>query len=132
MGLLVYILAGILLGICYELLKAFRKKANLPFVGVIADILFWGCSLAFCIWLFLLTGDRKFRFYEFFGISSGFFFYFWVVSEYFVTISEKIAGIFLFFLRFLFTILKFFGIMIKNGVLFLLKVAKTYPDICFE
>ncbi len=121
MTLLLDALAGILLGMCYDLLKAFRQKTKKPVISTAADIFFWGLFLIFGIWLFLLTGDRKFRFYELFGMCVGVFFYFWSVSAYFEGISEKIADIFLIFFRFLFTIIKFFGIIVKNGVLFLCK-----------
>lgn len=130
MALLMDVLAGILLGMCYDLLKAFRKKIKKPFISAMADICFWGLSLAFGVRLFLLTGDRKFRFYELFGMCVGFFFYFWSVSEYFVGISEIIADIFLVFFRFLFTIVKFFGIIMKNGVLFLLKPFGCVMSFC--
>ena len=113
-------LAGILLGSCYDLLKAFRKKKNSTLFGVLCDLIFWGISLALCVYLFLLTGDSKLRFYELLGMSSGFSCYFLLFSEYFVRITEKIADFFLFFLKIPFTIIKFFAIMIKNGVLFLL------------
>jgi len=66
-----------------------------------------------------LTGDQKLRCYELFALGSGFSCYFWSISSYFVKISEKIADYFLLFFKIPFTILKFFAIMIKNGVLFL-------------
>ena len=121
MTLLIDVLAGTLLGIVYDTLKALRKKIKRPVMSILADIVFWGITLAIGIQLFLLTGDRKFRFYELFGMSAGFFFYFWSLSAHCAGISEKIADIFLFFSRLLFKILKFFGIIGKNGVLFLCK-----------
>ena len=121
MTLLFDILSGMLLGMCYDIFKAFRRKTKAPAVGILLDLLFWGIALVLCVWLFLLTGDRKFRFYELFGMMSGFGVYFLTAGVYFVKISEKIADFFLFFFKFLFTIFKFFAIMIKNGVLFLCK-----------
>lgn len=119
MLIIVDALAGLLLGMCYDLLKAFRHTIKKKVLDVLLDLTFWGISLGLCIWLFLLTGDKKFRFYEFWGMSAGFVIYFFVISEYFVIISKKIADFFLFFLKIPFTILKYFAIMIKNGVLFL-------------
>lgn len=119
MALIVDILMGLFLGMCYELFKALRKKIGQPFVEMLLDFFFWAVAMFFCVRLFLLTGDRKLRFYELFGVFCGFSCYFGVISAYFVKISEKIAGFFLFFLRTLFTIVKFFAIMIKNGVLLL-------------
>lgn len=115
------ILAGLFLGMCYDLFKAFRRKTKASAVGVLLDVLFWVIALLVSIRLFLLSGDRKFRFYELFGLISGFWCYFLTVSKYFVKISGNIADIVLIFLKFLFTILRFFAIISKNGVLFLLK-----------
>lgn len=113
-------LAGLLLGACYELCKAFRHKIKKPALDWLSDFLFWMIALSVCVWLFLLTGDKQFRFYEFWGVCAGFVIYFLVISDFFVKISEKIADFFLFFFKIPFTILKYFAIMIKNGVLFLL------------
>ncbi len=124
MTLLCDIVAGILLGMCYDILKAFRKKIRRPIVNILSDLLFWIQSLLICIWLFLLTGDKQFRFYELFGAGAGFWCYFLTISDYFVKISEKIADFFLFFLKILFTIIKFFAIIVKNGVLFLYRPLK--------
>lgn len=120
MILLLDALAGLILGMCYDLLKAFRHKIQTTAGDILFDLSFWLISLWLCIRLFLLTGDQKFRFYELWGLSAGFTIYFLVISEYFVKISEKTVNIFLFFFKIPFTILKFFAIMIKNGVLFLL------------
>lgn len=119
MILMIDILAGFSLGMCYELFKAFRHKIKKTAGDILFDLMFWVFALAICVQLFLLMGDRKFRFYEFFGTAAGFCCYFSVFSGYFVKLSEKTANFFLFFLKIPFTILKFFAIMIKNGVLFL-------------
>ena len=120
MILMIDILTGLFLGLCYDIFKAFRHKIKKTIGDILLDLFFWAFALTVCIRLFLLTGDRKFRFYELFGTAAGFCCYFSVFSGYFVTISEKTADFFLFFLKIPFTILKFFAIMIKNGVLFLL------------
>lgn len=112
-------LAGIGLGMFYDVLRVFRQRSKRAFTDFLFDLLFWAGTLVICVYLFLLTGDRKFRFYELFGVLTGIFCYFLVISEYFVKISEKIADILLFFLKILFTIIKFFAIITKNGVLFL-------------
>ena len=118
--LLFDILAGFFLGFCYDLFKAFRNRTDNRILRWLLDLLFWWVVLLLCVWLFLLTGDQKLRYYELFALGSGFSCYFWSISSYFVKISEKIADYFLLFFKIPFTILKFFAIMIKNGVLFLL------------
>lgn len=118
MSLLLDVLCGLLLGFCYDILKSLRHKLQNKAVSFFLDLLFWGFALGICIFLFLLTGDQKFRFYELFLVGTGLLFYLWSLCGYFVGISEKIAVFFLFFFKLLFTSVRFFAIIIKNGVVF--------------
>ncbi len=119
MSLLFDVLCGLLLGFCYDILKSLRHRLKKPALTLLFDLFFWAFALGLCIFLFLLTGDQKFRFYELFGVSTGVLCYLWSLSKYFVGISGKIAYFFLFFFKLLFTSVKFFAIMIKTGVVFI-------------
>ena len=61
MALIIDILAGLFLGMCYDLFKAFRHEIKKTIGDILFDFIFWIFALAVCIRLFLLTGDRKFR-----------------------------------------------------------------------
>lgn len=113
------VLCGLLLGFCYDILKSIRHQLKKPALTFLLDFMFWIFALGVCIFLFLLTGDRKFRFYELIGVSTGLLCYLWSFGGYFVGISRKIAYFLLFFFKLLFTSVKFFAIMIKTGVVFI-------------
>ncbi len=113
------ILCGLLLGFCYDILKSMRHQLKKTALTFLLDLIFWMFALSVCIFLFLLTGDQKFRFYELIGVGIGLLFYLWSLCGYFVGISEKIAYFFLFFFKLLFTSVQFFAIMIKTGVVFI-------------
>ena len=119
MAFLTDILTGMILGSGYDLLKAIRKKADYTIISIVCDVMFWLFSCGLILFVFFLTNDMKLRAYEFFGILSGVLLYFTVFSAPLGLVYEKIADIFHFFCKILFTSVHFFGIIVKNGVLFL-------------
>lgn len=121
MAFLTDILTGIFLGCGYDFLKAIRTQTNRKAVLAICDILFWSVSCVAVLWVLFVTSDMRLRAYEFFGLLTGLFINFSVLSGFFSPLYKKIAEFLQLFFSFLFTTIRFFGIMIKNGVLFLCK-----------
>lgn len=122
MAFLIDIFAGMLIAFCYDFFRTLRHTVQNKAVQIISDILFW--ILTGCITLTALfyNSDIQLRAYEFFGILTGLFFYFSVLSSLLQPVHKMITNIFHFFSKTLFTIGNFFGIILKTGYLFL-----TFP-----
>lgn len=120
MAFLIDILTGLLVSVCYDLFRSFRHRIQRIKPNAILDILFWLFAGFLILSALFYNSDMALRAYEFLGILTGVFFYFSLLSSPLQPVFKKITGIFQFFSKILFTILRFFGIMIKNGFLFLL------------
>lgn len=116
---LIDICAGLLVGFGYDFFSALRHKIDQKTPNALLDFLFWLFAGGVILTALFYNSDLKLRAYEFFGISTGIFFYFSVLSSLFVPVHEKTADIFQFFYRILFTSARWFVIIIKNGLLFL-------------
>ncbi|MBQ7950333.1 MAG: spore cortex biosynthesis protein YabQ [Clostridia bacterium] len=119
MAFLIDICAGLLVGFGYDFFGALRHQIDKKKPNAFLDFLFWLFAGGVILTAFFYNSDLKLRAYEFFGILTGIFFYFSVLSNLFIPLHEKIADIFQFFYRILFTSVKWFVIIIKNGLLFL-------------
>lgn len=121
LAFLMDIFAGTVLGLGYDFLKAIRRRTTHNAILICCDMLFWLVSCSMILFVFFITSDMKLRAYEFFGLLTGIFLYFALFTRWLFPLCEKIAHFLQLFFKFLFTSLSFFGIIIKNGVLFSVK-----------
>lgn len=119
MAFLIDILTGLLVSFFYDLFRSLRHRIQRKKPNAILDILFWLFAGSLILSALFYNSDMALRAYEFLGILTGVFFYFSFLSSLLQPVFEKITGIFDFFSKILFTILRLFGIIIKNGFLFL-------------
>ncbi|MBQ7791921.1 MAG: spore cortex biosynthesis protein YabQ [Clostridia bacterium] len=117
MDFLLDILAGIVVWFGYDFFNTLRHRFHNKGAKVICDICFWLFAGALILGVLFYTADMALRAYEFLGILTGICFYYAILSDWLSPFHKKIADIFFFFYRILFTILRFFAIMIKNGFL---------------
>lgn len=87
-------LSGIVIGVIYDVLK--RIKKHLGFSSLLLDIgdVITFMTLSFCAYCSVyIINDGKVRWYEIFGIFSGFFMYMSFFSPYIVRLLEFFEGI---------------------------------------
>ena len=110
-NLLIFIVAGIILGIIFDVFRIIRKEFKTPdFMTYIEDIIFWlisGIILLFCIFTF---NNGELRLYLFISIILGNILYMLTLSKYFIKISS-------FFINFIKRILKIPISLIKKIII---------------
>ncbi len=121
MAFLTDILAGFILGCGYDFLKAVRIHTKYKTISAICDLIFWLFSCSMILFVFFITSDMKLRAYEFFGLLTGLFLYFISIARWTFPVYEKITFFLQVFFKILFTSIIFFGIMVKNCVLWITK-----------
>ena len=93
-GLILFTFAsGIIIGFIYDLYRLFRgPRGKNIYVTYISDILFWIlCSLI--IFVFLIVNNYAFiSTYAYVCIALGLFFYFKIISKYFLLLENKSIG----------------------------------------
>ena len=110
MTVIICIVCGLIIGYIYDFFRAIRITSNYnKALTLISDLLFWILSASIIILAFFYIDGLNLRFYRFLAIIIGTLLYFIFLSAFFLKISEKIFEIFAYFLKFLFTIMKFCG-----------------------
>ena len=113
MAFFITITAGFIISIIYDFFRVILHNTGKNKVKyTIIDIIFWIISGFTLIIAFYYSDNMKIRGYQFLGIFSGISVYFLFFSRYFVRLYFGIYKIFEFFFKILFTIGKFFVIMI--------------------
>lgn len=111
--------SGVLMGGLYDLFRAVRRRSPYPWVNILCDVLYWFLCAGLTLLVLFFTASMKLRGYAFLGIVWGVLLYAWCLSAPLAPFYQKIADILGFFLKILFTIGKFFVIIVKSSVLFL-------------
>lgn len=108
MSVIICTACGLLIGYIYDFFRAVRitSKYN-KILTLIADFSFWVITAIITILTFFYIDGLNLRFYRFMAIISGVILYFSFLSDFFLKISERIFEIFGYFLKILFTIIKF-------------------------
>ncbi len=123
MSFLFLILCGNAVGFSYDVFRAMRIKTKYnAAISVICDFLFWLLTIILTFFVLYKYYSFNLRLYHFLLISAGCSLYFAVFSGIFGKIILKILNIFEFFLKIVFTIIKFCGKILKKCFLFL-----TFP-----
>lgn len=113
------IVAGLVIALGYDFFNTLRHRLTPKKLGAICDVLFWLFAGTVILGVLFYTTDMELRSYAFFGILTGVFFYFTALSYLLQPFLKKLTDVFYFFWKILFTIARFFAIIIKNGLLFL-------------
>lgn len=110
MAVIICMVCGFLIGYIYDFFRAIRitSKHNKA-LTLISDLFFWIITALITILAFFYIDGLNLRFYRFLAIIIGALLYFIFLSSFFLNISERIFEIFGYFLKFLFTIMKFCG-----------------------
>ncbi len=113
------IAAGLIVAFGYDFFNTLRHRLSPKKLGAVCDFLFWLFAGSVILVVLFYTTDMELRSYAFFGILTGVFFYFTALSQLLQPFHQKITDVFHFFSKILFTTVRFFVIIIKNGFLFL-------------
>lgn len=130
MDFLLDILSGVIIAFGYDFFNTVRHRFRRKKAEIICDICFWLFAGGVILWVLFYTADMALRAYEFFGILTGVCFYFTALSQLLLPIHRKIADLFYFFSKMLFTTVSFSAIIIKNGFLFLWSPFRWLGRMC--
>ena len=75
--------AGVLLGLCYDLLRPLRLLPLPRLIGGLADLTFWAAAALLLFACALLLGDGRVRLYMAAGVMAG-------AAVYFLTLSSSV------------------------------------------
>lgn len=93
--LLSFFLAGISIGILFDVFRITRKSFKTPNIIIyIEDALFWILTGLIILTTTVICTDGQIRLYMILMIITGTFIYFLLVSKYFININVKILKIF--------------------------------------
>ena len=93
--LLSFFLAGISIGILFDVFRITRKSFKTPNIIIyIEDALFWILTGLIILTTTVICTDGQIRLYMILMIITGAFIYFLLVSKYFININVKILKIF--------------------------------------
>lgn len=88
---LIYLIAGVLICLLYDIFRALRKTVKTPdLVTYIEDTIFWILVAIFLIYLIFVLNSGEIRFFMFIAICLGGIVYYFTLSKYFMNISVHI------------------------------------------
>ena len=88
---LIYLIAGVLICLLYDIFRALRKTVKTPdLVTYIEDTIFWILVAIFLIYLIFVLSSGEIRFFMFIAICLGGIVYYFTLSKYFMNISVHI------------------------------------------
>ena len=88
---LIYLIAGVLICLLYDIFRAVRKTVKTPdLVTYIEDTIFWILVAIFLIYLIFVLNSGEIRFFMFIAICLGGIVYYFTLSKYFMNISVHI------------------------------------------
>jgi spore cortex biosynthesis protein YabQ len=122
MPFLVTVAAGAVLGVVYDFFRVILNNSSKKFFlkYAVADFIFWLITGPAVIYSFYRSNGMNLRFYLFLGLFAGFGAYYLLFSHSLAAVYLTIYKIFSFFFKLLFTIVKFFVIIIKKALMFIL------------
>jgi spore cortex biosynthesis protein YabQ len=122
MSFLITVAAGVFLGVIYDFFRVVLNNSpkRIFFKYAAADFIFWLIAGPAVIYSFYRSNGMNLRFYQFLGIFTGIWAYYMLFSRSLEAVYLTIYKIFLFFCKLLFTIAKFFVIIIKKALTFIL------------
>ena len=113
MAFIITVITGIVIGFVYDFFRVILNNSRKTKVKyVISDIIFWIIAGVFMLYAFYYSDNMNLRAYQFLAVLSGFFTYFLCFSKIFINLHLGIFKLFQFFFKILFTIGKFFVIII--------------------
>ena len=90
---LIYLIAGVLICLLYDIFRALRKTVKTPdLVTYIEDTIFWILVAIFLIYLIFVLNSGEIRFFMFIAICLGGIAYYFTLSKYFMNISVHVLS----------------------------------------
>ncbi len=115
--LISFFLAGLIIGILFDVFRATRKSFKTPNILIyIEDVLFWILTGVIIILTIFLCTDGQIRLYMILVLIMGSFIYFLFVSKYFISINVKLLNLTQSFIQFIILPFKKTMNFIKNNI----------------
>ena len=113
MAFIITVITGAAVGFIYDFFRVIiNNGSRRKLKYTLSDIFFWIIAGAVMLSAFYYSDNMNVRLYQFLGIFTGFGVYFLFLSFFLIKIHVGIYKIFHFFFKILFTIVKFFVIII--------------------
>jgi hypothetical protein len=90
---------GLPLGLLYDVMRVFRRRARRRFLSVVCDFLFPAVCFAAAFWFAMTISGGQVRFYNLAGTAFGGALYGLLLSPYVCCVGDILADVLLFFLR---------------------------------